>query len=394
MLSNSTPRDLFQEHAVTTWYFGNVPFESLWQRAQQLACHLAAMSDVVYVDPNRSVMQLFRPRKAVSTLSNEPLPCRLRRFQPCRGLPLGRSFPAINRLNYASALRDLERFTSRNRLGQPTLLVVSFPDQMEAVRALPGIPLVYDLMDEPLLFLKPSQKPYFLKLHHELLERAELTITSSRVLFERYAPFSRQTVCITNGVKEQLIRELRNTPPHPFLSRLPGPRIGYVGAISHWFDFDAVRALANAFPDGSVILVGPVDCAVPALPSNVNFTGMLPHHHLAPVLKSFDLGIIPFRRSPEIDAVNPIKLYEYLAAGLPVLTSRFTEMDDFGELVSMYDGQHDCATAGRALLGRRPSEDEARRRREFAAAHCWSSKGKEFVRVIQQMLDEAACLGV
>jgi glycosyltransferase involved in cell wall biosynthesis len=379
---------------VSTWYFGNVPFASLWQRSQQLACHLAAVTDVVYVDPNRSLLQHFRPGKTVSTLSCEHLPRRLRRFRPMPGLPLGRSFPAINRLNYATTVSHLQRFTWDNRLEPPKLLVVSFPDQMEAARSFPGIPLVYDLMDEPLLFLKPRQKAYFQKLHHELLQRARLTITSSRVLFERYAPICRQIACVTNGVKEQLLRGLETAPAHATLSRLPGPRIGYVGAISHWFDFNAVRALANAFPGGSVILVGPVDCPVPALPDNVIFTGLLPHHHLAPVLKCFDLGIIPFQCSREIDAVNPIKLYEYLAAGLPVLTSRFTEMNDFGDLVSMYNNESECAMTAKELLSRPPSEEDTRRRKEFAAGHCWSFKGKEFVRVVQEVLDEATCVGV
>jgi len=367
-------------------YFGNVPFASPWQRAQQLAMHLAEATDVVYVDPNRSFLQFLRPQRALSAPPRELLPSRLQRFRPGPGLPFGRSFPVLNRVNHNRTWNRLQRLLSDGRMAPPQVAVVTFPDQLEIIRSLPDLPVIYDLMDEPALFLKPWQQLHFERAHRELLERAALVVTSSKVLFERYAPLAQRAVCITNGVREQMFRDLQNASAHPGLARLPGPRLGYVGMISHWFDFDAVRALAGAFAHGSVILVGPVDCAVPALPSNVTFTGMVPHHELAPLLRSFDLGLIPFRRCRDIDAVNPVKLYEYLAAGLPVLSARFSEIAHFADFVSIYDGETDCLSAARSLLAQPPSEHDRRLRRAFAAGHCWSAKAKHFLRMTQQVV--------
>ncbi len=362
-------------------YFGNVPFSSPWQRAQQLAMHLAEATDVVYVDPNRSFLQFLRRQGPLPTPPPELLPQRLRRFRPRAGLPFGRSFPALNRINHIRTWQRLRKLISSGRLAPPKIAVVTFPDQMEIIRSLPDIPVIYDLMDEPALFLKPWQQLYYERVHRELLERAQLVVTSSKVLFERYAPLARRAVCITNGVRAQMFRDLEDAAAHPRLARLPGPRLGYVGMISHWFDFDAVRALASAFAQGSVILVGPVDCAVPALPPNVTFTGMVPHHELAPLLRSFDLGLIPFRRCRDIDAVNPVKLYEYLAAGLPVLSARFSEIAHFADFVSIYDGETDCLSAARSLLAQPLSDHDRRVRRDFAASHCWSAKAQHFLRM-------------
>jgi glycosyltransferase involved in cell wall biosynthesis len=367
-------------------YFGNVPFASPWQRAQQLAMHLAEATDVVYVDPNRSFLQFLRRQNALSVPPQDLLPRRLRRFRPGPGFPFGRSVPVLNRANHARTWNRLQRLLSEGRLGPPRVAVVTFPDQLEIVRSFPDLPVIYDLMDEPALFLKPWQRLYYGRAHRELLERAQLVVTSSRVLFERYAPLAQRAVCITNGVREQMFRELQEAQAHPGLARLPGPRLGYVGMISHWFDFKAVRALASAFAHGSVILVGPVDCAVPALPANVTFTGMVPHHQLAPLLRSFDLGLIPFRRCRDIDAVNPVKLYEYLAAGLPVLSARFSEIAHFAEFVSIYDGEKDCLSAARTLLAHPPSDHDRRLRRDFAAGHCWSAKARHFLRMTQQVI--------
>jgi len=367
-------------------YFGNVPFASPWQRAQQLAMHLAEATDVVYVDPNRSFLQFLRRQNPLSAPPGELLPRRLLRFKPGPGFPFGRSFPMVNRVNHARTWNRLQRLLAEGRLAPPQVAVVTFPDQLDIIRSLPALPVIYDLMDEPALFLKPWQQLHYERAHRELLERADLVVTSSKVLFERYAPLARRAVCITNGVREQMFRDLQNARAHPRLARLPGPRLGYVGMISHWFDFDTVRALANGFPQGSVILVGPVDCAVPALPSNVTFTGMVPHHQLAPLLRSFDLGLIPFRRCRDIDAVNPVKMYEYLAAGLPVLSARFSEIAHFAEFVSIYDSETDCLSAARSLLAQPPSDHDRRLRRDFAAGHCWSAKARHFMRMTRQVV--------
>src|ERR1700757_2307237 len=90
-------------------YFGNVPFASPWQRAQQLAMHLAETTDVVYVDPNRSFLQFLRRQRSLSTPPPELLPERLRRFRPGPGLPFGRSFPALNRVNHSRTWNRLKR---------------------------------------------------------------------------------------------------------------------------------------------------------------------------------------------------------------------------------------------------------------------------------------------
>jgi glycosyltransferase involved in cell wall biosynthesis len=367
-------------------YFGNVPFASPWQRSQQLAMHLAETTDVVYVDPNRSFLQALRWRQPICLPPPDLLPSRLRRFRPTPGLPFGRSIPALNRANCAWTRRRLTRRLLEDGSGEPRVLVVTFPDQLEVIRALPALPLIYDLMDEPALFLKRWQAAYFNRAHAELLERADLLVTASQVLQDRYAARARKAVCITNGVRAQMVHDLQDVAADPGLSRLQGPRLGYVGTISHWFDFEAVRNLANAFPGGSVILVGPVDCSLPTLPANVHFTGMVPHHRLAPVLRAFDLGLIPFRRCRGIDAVNPVKLYEYMAAGLPILSSRFSEIANFSEFVSLYDNQADCLARARSLLARPPSTQDRRTRREFAAKHCWSAKARQFLRVAREIL--------
>lgn len=360
--------------------FGNVPYVSARQRAQQFARCWSQTHDVVYVDPNRSFLQGLRKGRLLWG-DVEADSTRLRHYQPPAGLPFARTMRAFNRFNYSRTLSGLYRFLEQSGFHSPHVVILSYPDQVEVCEAFPGSPVVYDLMDEPTLFLKPWQKSAFHKMHLHLVERCDLLVTSSRVLHERYAARARKAVCITNGVRRELVDELSmgRIRVDPRLSGLPRPILGYVGMISHWFDFAMIKSLANEFTHGSVVLIGPTDVEPPALPDNVKFLGPVPHKDLASVLAGFDLGLIPFRRCPAIDAVNPIKLYEYLAAGLPVLASAFDEMNDFGAFATTYDNRQEGVALANALLIHASSSASGDLRRAFARKHCWDSKARQFL---------------
>jgi glycosyltransferase involved in cell wall biosynthesis len=349
--------------------FANVPFCSVWQRCHQLALGLSEHTDVVYVDPNRSFLKARRRGWVPTT---EPLPARLHVFSPPSVLPGARSIGLFNRLNYRLVASQLRSFLQRKGL-RPSAAVATFPDQIDALTHFPGVPLVYDLMDEPDLFLRASQKPRYARMHSALLARASSLVVSARVLLDRHGSAVQRAVWISNGVREELFDHLRAATPIPVLANLPGPRIGYVGMISHWFDFAAVAAIAQRVPSGSVVLVGPTDVTPPKLPPNVVFTGPVPHDRLASVLAGFDVGLIPFIRSRAIDAVNPVKLYEYLAAGVPVLASDFEEIRQYRPLVRVYRDPAEAAAAAAQLIGPRTSA-ETEERRAFAWGHRWRAK--------------------
>jgi glycosyltransferase involved in cell wall biosynthesis len=121
-----------------------------------------------------------------------------------------------------------------------------------------------------------------------------------------------------------LSRGLREPLPCPEdLAKLPRPIMGFVGMIGEWVDLDLVAALARTRPDASIVMIGPEltgrgPCA--GLP-NVHFLGSRDHKLLPAYLRHFDVGLIPFRHVPLTHNANPIKLYEYVAAGLPVVST-------------------------------------------------------------------------
>ena len=118
------------------------------------------------------------------------------------------------------------------------------------------------------------------------------------------------------------------------LAALPRPVLGFYGTLRDWVDFDLLAHVARARPDWSIALLGQELCdtsAIRGLP-NVHLLGQKPHHELPAYCKGFDVGLIPYRIDDRMTFVNPLKLREYVSAGLPVVSTPVPEVARFPEL--------------------------------------------------------------
>jgi glycosyltransferase involved in cell wall biosynthesis len=170
-------------------------------------------------------------------------------------------------------------------------------------------------------------------------------------------------------------------PSEPdMLQGIPHPRVLYVGVLSGWFQAEWVRFAAERLPNHHFVLVGPRDMRWPELENkkNVHFLGPRPASQMPDYCRASDSAIIPFRRSNLVDAVCPVKLYEYLAAGLPVAASRWEELEAIGAPIRMAESAEDFAEAVR-----RSSLREGREERiAFALANTWEKRFDNMLRVI------------
>lgn len=367
-------------------YLGIVPFRSAWQRPQQLAAVLAEQSQLLYVNPPRSPLGALRHAIHPPAVLEQDTPDGMTVFQPRPILPLSGYVPGVNRCNYASIARQLKAWIRDGKFPVPDAIVASFPKQVDLLEHFPGVPVLYDVMDDYPLFFDAWQGANLSRMHERLLRAADAAVASSQTLAERCRPACRQCTVITNGVHHRIVEAFPAAEADRSLAHLPRPRFGYVGSISKWFDFASVTALAETFPSGSVVIVGPSDIAVPKLPVNVHLLGPRTQQQLPAMLAGFDVGIVPFVRSPEIDAVNPVKVYEYFAAGLPVLSATFSEMLVFEDLVLLADSPAQWPEmAQRALL--QGCDDRIRSRRQrLARESLWVHKGRQFREVLDDLL--------
>lgn len=162
----------------------------------------------------------------------------------------------------------------------------------------------------------------------ETLEAADGVFTCSENVRKLYSGYYEDIEAVPNGVDyEHFTRAVGDEPDA--LRNISRPRVVYVGAISTWFDFDLVTELARRMPELNFILFGSwMSGMTPpeAYPSNIHILGPIEYEKVPDALAYCDVGLVPFRDSELVQGVSPIKVYEYLAARLPVVSLRWKEL--------------------------------------------------------------------
>ncbi|HEY3447936.1 MAG TPA: glycosyltransferase [Myxococcales bacterium] len=212
--------------------------------------------------------------------------------------------------------------------------------------------LVYHCVDE---FSAFSDAPgeAIARMEKQLVREADLVIASAQRLYDSKRALNPRTVLVRHGVDyRHFARALdRATPVPEDVAGLPRPVLGFFGLVADWVDVDLLEALAKANPGGSVVLVGRVRTDVSRLrrATNVHLLGPKPYATLPGYAKAFDVGLLPFRVNELTLNSNPLKVREYLAAGLPVVSTAIPEVEQLGQCLVAHDTPQFLAQVRRAL---------------------------------------------
>ncbi len=226
-----------------------------------------------------------------------------------------------------------------------------------------------------------------LVLERELISSADLVIAAAETLRERILPLRKggPVQTIRNGVDVAFWNAVREPPPE--YARIPAPRILYVGAVDDWFDLPLLTRLARRFPGCSFVMVGQPRVDVSGSPSNVYWLGTRDRHSARAYVRHAHVGIIPFKRSELIDSVCPLKLYEYMACGLPVVATRWTELERMDSPARLASTEGEWAAAIERLIADPPATPSEVRDRsakseeiKFALANDWTARWAAWMR--------------
>lgn len=228
-----------------------------------------------------------------------------------------------------------------------------------------------------------------------LVRAVDVVFATSRPLYEKHAKLNPHTYLMPNvaDVERFLpIAEGRVTIA-PELLRLPRPIAGFVGAVSSYkVDMELVAETARALPRWSFVFVGPVGLGdgtrpsdLPHLP-NVHYLGQRAYELLPSYVAGFDVCLIPYRLNDYTSGVFPLKFWEYLAAGKPVVTTPLPSLADYYQYVQVVSGPGDFADALQSAF--RSGEDATgiQSRLTVAAGHSWKARAAEMVQVLASHL--------
>jgi UDP-galactopyranose mutase len=182
---------------------------------------------------------------------------------------------------------------------------------------------VYDCMDELSAFR--GAPPRMLELERALLARADLVFTGGRSLHEAKRGRHPRVSCFPSSIDSAHFAAARAPQPDaPDQAGLPHPRIGFFGVVDERMDLDLVGALATARPDWSFAMIGPVvkiDAGSLPRQPNIHWLGGKRYAELPRYLAGWDAGFMPFARNESTRFISPTKTPEFLAAGLPVVST-------------------------------------------------------------------------
>ena len=189
----------------------------------------------------------------------------------------------------------------------------------------------------------------------ELVKKVNLVLYSAKSLKDRVKSLDpNNSMFLPNGVDLQHFQKPKDQKPQEFQT-ISKPIVIYAGSIDFWFDFDLINHLSQNLPEISFVIIGPnEEYAQKFIPNdNLYLLGPIPYEKIPDYLASATLGIIPFNRNryPElVNAINPLKLFEYLACNLPVISSRWNEIEMLNSPAILCDTYEDFIFAIRKSI--------------------------------------------
>ena len=242
--------------------------------------------------------------------------------------------------------------------------------------------VVFDYLDEPVEEFV-SLAPYL----RRALTSADLVITSSKKLYHHSLAVNSNTILVPNGCDfDHFARAQKKNLPIPDDARLfSRPIVGYHGAIATWLNFELIVRVADSIPHGHVVMIGPFYNvnSVPQRP-NLHWLGYKRFELLPNYTQLFDAAIIPFRVSRLTEAVNPIKMWEDMAAGIPIVTTALPETSGIRELYYSTNDEEFIANIRRALTEDSGETREARIR--MAQQNTWQARAQQILQAMENTM--------
>jgi glycosyltransferase involved in cell wall biosynthesis len=311
-------------------------------------------------------------------------------------LPFFQMFALINALNNR-LLAPVLRWALR-RIGFKDIVLWAYtPHAAGLVGRLGEQFMVYECVDEFSATRGLVRGETVTALERQLLRMADRVIVTHPSLLRSKTVRDRQPVLVPNGadINHFARAGAPGTRPAAAVAALPRPVVGFHGWIQYWIDFDLIAHSARKHPEWSFALIGPVEPLarvdkVRGL-TNVHFLGKQPYERMPEFLAGFDVCINPFVLGELADAVSPIKLYEYLASGKPVVSVDMPAAREFSDLITLVRTPEQFVRALEDVLFRAQNgiiAAGAAARRQAAGGFSWDARFQQVEEQLEGALVE------
>ncbi len=321
--------------------------------------------------------------------ATEHVDSRIRVRKAINILPWGQRFRFASKANSSVTGRVLERFI--RRLPAPVVVWIYDPSAAGIATATRGAISVYDCVDDYVEQVGPDarRRAAVAAGDGEAAIHSVVVFATTRTLYERHKRRNPNTHLVPNaGDYAHFSPAADRAFAAPEVARLPHPTVGFAGNfLPSKVDFRLIEALAIGRPDWSILLIGPgQNGSLDALDHlskipNVRWLGVKPYSELPRYVAAFDVGVIPYRTNDYTRSCFPLKVYEYLAAGKPVVASGLPELAEMEPDVTLTHGPGEFIAAVEKALDEQTNADRDRRM-ALARQHTWESRTERLLELV------------
>ncbi len=304
-------------------------------------------------------------------------------------LPFFNKCRFINKLNQRKLARFVRRKMKKHGFENPILWCYS-PTSADAAPYIPHNGLVYDCVDRHSAYKGFINEETVNALERDLAASSDTVFATAAGLYDTLVQYNEKTVMLPNGVNFEhfysAVTEEYEVPED--LREIKHPIIGFVGMLQECIDYEKIEAVAKECPEWSVVLVGKplpgVNLDYLKKYSNIHFLGMKKYDELPAYLQSFDVCLNVFRDGELSRDVSPLKFYEYLATGKPVVsTPQPEQVLEYSDSVYIAAGKDEFIEMCRAAMNE-PDDKKTKRRIEYARGCSWDSRVREMERILNE----------
>ncbi len=336
---------------------------------------------------SKSFRRILRKLRSIGRGLRRPIP-ELPEFRvlsplvlPAYGSRRGRRWSArLVRSQVLAAMR-------RCRIEAPHV-IVTVPTAVDVALALPErSSLIYNRSDKHSAF-EESQQGVIRGLEEKLFTHADRVLYASRELMsQEEQTLGGRAVHLDHGVDLASFTRATEEEIPACIRELPHPRIGWFGTLRESVvDFVLLERIARELPHAQLVLVGDVTAELgdwAGLP-NVHLLGKQPHQCIPVLGSGFDVGIMPWLQNEWVRSANPIKLKEYLALGLPIVSMQFPEAEHYSQFLSLANDHASFIAALRRTLEAEQATDPGKQR--AAVAHCdWVHRAADLATICDRI---------
>jgi glycosyltransferase involved in cell wall biosynthesis len=278
---------------------------------------------------------------------------------------------SVNRFN---------KLVLKNKIGAPQqreqrIYWVSVPSAISMIDKQPGDIIIYYCGDD-FLALDGVDHTMIAPLEQTLIEQADIIFVASEYLIHKMP--SDKTFVLSHGVDFELFS--RAIAPAEALAS-DAKTIGFYGSISNWLDLEVLETLVSQRPGYQLMLVGECKISIDSLLAypNVTHIDKVQHNELPKYSQNWDVSILPFINNRQIQSCDPLKLKEYLAAGTPVVSTRFNAVEKYQDIVQIADDPAEfiCKIDQVLKFSQQQKMTLAQRSRKSVVEHSWGQKAQD-----------------